>query len=494
MRDAPDTAAVAQASPLSDAEIGRIGADLLAYPALSVPQQGIARPPLLVLAVSGGVDSMALMHVVAESLAKPKRAHVLVATVDHALRPESADEARFVADEAHKLGLRHVTLVWQGAKPATGIQEAARAARYQLLADACRDQRATDTRLVTAHTLDDQAETVLMRLARGSGIEGLSGMSSADVLPVGSDGHSGTPAIGLRRPLLRIAKARLIATLRARGLAWREDPSNENPAFERVRIRKAMPLLAELGLTAEAIARSASRIAVARDAVRDATLCALGDATLVRVDPLGFVDLDRDLWSFGARGLPEAVQLRVLAAVIACVGGLQRLLSLHSLEAVAREVFVHRSPTAAPFAATLGLTKLTWMKSGLRVQREAGRNPPPPMTLVPGQKGIWDNRFDVMVNAEAGRALQVRPLAREGLQWLRTEGHVPPDVTVDVLQTVPGLWDGPTLVAAPPLAQWWIRYADAAAAAPHREALDRLGEAHFRSERLSLPPRGDIED
>ena len=150
----------ADAPALTDAEIERIGNSLVPPDLPSAPPRDPFDRRLLLLAVSGGVDSMALMHIVAKSVGAMRRAHILVATVDHALRAESAEEARFVHAEAARIGLEHVTLVWQGSKPATGIQEGARAARYQLLANVYHDQLFPEKTLVTAHTLDDQAETV----------------------------------------------------------------------------------------------------------------------------------------------------------------------------------------------------------------------------------------------------------------------------------------------------------------------------------------------
>ena len=163
----------------------------------------------IVAAVSGGPDSMALMHLLARWRATAERPPVLVATIDHGLRPEAADEAAFVAREAAALGLPHRILAWTGDKPSAGIQEAAREARYRLLVAHAREEGASH--LVTAHTLDDQAETVLMRLSRGSGLSGLAGMRPE------------TDRQGIRhaRPLLDWPKARLLDLCHGAGLAFR---------------------------------------------------------------------------------------------------------------------------------------------------------------------------------------------------------------------------------------------------------------------------------
>jgi tRNA(Ile)-lysidine synthase len=209
----------------------------------------------IIAAVSGGPDSMALMQLLARWHAAGSRPPVLVATIDHGLRPEAAEEAIFVAREADALGLPHLILAWTGDKPRTGIQKAAREARYRLLAEHAHVAGASH--LVTAHTLDDQAETVMMRLARGSGLSGLAGMRRE------TERHGIVHA----RPLLELPKARLLDLCRSQGWRFVEDPSNANALFARVRWRRLMPLLATEGLDAERLARFAERAARADEAL-----------------------------------------------------------------------------------------------------------------------------------------------------------------------------------------------------------------------------------
>src|SRR4029079_14189166 len=163
-----------------------------------------------------------------------------------------------VARLAHKLKIAHRTLRWNGRKPATGLQEAARGARYRLLGDAAR--KAGAAHIVTAHTLDDQAETVLIRMTRGSGVTGLGAMARLAPLPSGA-----ARAITLVRPLLDIPKFRLIATLRAAKIPYADDPSNRDPRFTRVRLRTLMGALAQAGLDT----RSLCQPAQARDMPED---------------------------------------------------------------------------------------------------------------------------------------------------------------------------------------------------------------------------------
>ncbi|WP_306225257.1 tRNA lysidine(34) synthetase TilS [Bosea beijingensis] len=203
----------------------------------------------LLVAVSGGPDSLALLALLAGWAQMPGRPALHAATVDHGLRPESAGEAAAVAALCARLGVGHATLRWEGMKPTSAVQAEARRARYALLANEAR--RLGGATLVTAHTLDDQAETMLMRLAHGSGPSGLAGMRA----------RSEVNGVPLARPLLGFPKARLVAMAEARGLPFVRDPSNSDPRFERVRWREVMPALAEQGLTAERFGRLAERMA-----------------------------------------------------------------------------------------------------------------------------------------------------------------------------------------------------------------------------------------
>jgi tRNA(Ile)-lysidine synthetase-like protein len=225
--------------------------------------KSLARFRHVAIAVSGGSDSVALMALARAWSQRRGGPELTALTVDHRLRPASAAEAVEVAGWAGRMGLTHHTLVWDGLKPDHGIQEAARQARYGLLVHWCRANGADAVAL--AHTLEDQAETVLMRLARGSGVDGLSGMSAVSQLE----------GVALLRPLLAIRKARLQATLEALDQPWIEDPSNRDERFERVRVRRALGVLEELGVTAEAIGRSAGRLGSARAALDEAAARAM---------------------------------------------------------------------------------------------------------------------------------------------------------------------------------------------------------------------------
>jgi len=237
------TAEAEAAEPLADDEI----CDLL---------EPFSEQRKILLAVSGGSDSFGMLAAFARWRSLDDTAPaILVASVDHGLRPEAARECARVMDAAARFGLPAAILKWEGEKPASGLQEAAREARYRLLGRFARAERAEA--VLIAHTADDQAETVLMRLLRGSGLKGLAGMDNVAIL-------NGVPVF---RPLLTASKARLVATCEARGWRYLVDPSNDNPGFLRARLRRIAPLLAQEGLTPARLSRLAGRMRRADDAL-----------------------------------------------------------------------------------------------------------------------------------------------------------------------------------------------------------------------------------
>jgi tRNA(Ile)-lysidine synthase len=263
--------------------------------------------------------------------------HLLAVSIDHGLRPEARHEAAAVKRLCEKLGVEHRTMRWRGAKPATGIQEAARVARYRLLRIAA--HRAEAHCVVTAHTLDDQAETVLFRMARGSGLAGICGMAPTVPIdnvatgfaqpppyppPLVGEGREGAARnaaeadqsrrVVLVRPLLKVPKGRLIATLQEAGISYAEDPSNVDPRFARSRLRRLMPALADEGLTAQCLARLARRVRrseAAHEAVVDWAAKRLGLAAGARRVALNSAD-----WS----EFPAEIALRLLGRAIGTIG------------------------------------------------------------------------------------------------------------------------------------------------------------------------------
>lgn len=302
------------------------------------------------LAVSGGPDSLALLLLAAE-FANQNAAHhrFVVYSVDHGLRAEAAEEVTYVVEAARTLGLAARALRWEGPKPATGIQQAARAARYGLLAAAMAEDE-TEI-LVTAHHLADQAETVLMRLAHGSGPEGLRGM----------DYLSEVGSLVVVRPLLGIDPAELARVVATSNLRPVIDPSNTDTDYERVRWRQMLPQLAALGLDARRLSRFANRM---RDA--DRALAAMASSTQTGHD-----------MASGARSvaravlvrLPRAVAIRVVANLLDQVGGGQKPHDLAPIEALTDRL---RIETALKRTSLHGCL-ITSDGTTIAVAREPGR-------------------------------------------------------------------------------------------------------------------------
>jgi tRNA(Ile)-lysidine synthase len=311
----------------------------------------------IVIAASGGPDSTALLFLAARWARRHKTPPKLLAvTVDHGLRPQAAAEAASVKRLARRLGVPHRTLAWRGSKSDTGLQEAARLARYRLLMQA--SARAGSAHILTAHTLDDQAETVLFRLARGSGLTGLAGMATVSLVPVEGGG-----ATFIVRPLLHVPKTRLIATLRAAGIAYSEDPSNRDPRFTRARLRALMPDLAREGLNAHGLARLAGRMRRAEAAIEFAVQAASAALAPSAWPWRGPVVFDADQF----RALPAEVGLRLLGRAIAHTGdeGPVELGKLETLyEAVRQE---------SRFRRTLAGAVVTLAGGKLSVERAAPR-------------------------------------------------------------------------------------------------------------------------
>lgn len=271
---------------------------------------GFADTPVLLLAVSGGPDSTALLLLAARWRAGRKHGPELFAiTVDHGLRPEAAREARAVKRLAARLGVKHRTLRWNGRKPAAGLQQAARAMRYRVLGDAARGAGARH--ILTGHTLDDQAETMVLRMARGSGLTGLGAMARVAPLPV-----DGGNEILLMRPLLDLPKSRLLATLAKAGLSFADDPSNRDPRFTRPRLRGLMPLLAKEGLDARRLALLARRLRRAEQTLELAVDAAVAAVSAMPWTGGNAIVLDAEKFL----RLPAEAALRLLGRAIARVG------------------------------------------------------------------------------------------------------------------------------------------------------------------------------
>jgi tRNA(Ile)-lysidine synthase len=305
----------------------------------------------LALAVSGGPDSLALM-LLANEHAKAADTHhrFIVYSVDHGLRPEAADEVAFVMREAERLGFEARGLRWEGKKPATGIQEAARLARYGLFERAMREDGADV--LLTAHHLSDQAETVLMRLAHGSGVEGLRGM----------DYFAEIGDLTIVRPLLEIDPADLHAVVDRAGLIPVTDPGNSNLDYERVRWRQMLPQLAALGLTPGRLSAFAQRMRQTETALVSMTAEAM---SLVTIAPgIEEASIERET----LRGIPRAIAVRVVAKMLDLVGRGQKPKALSAVEDLTDRL------VREPIRTTLHGCLVRSTRTTIRVTREPGRD------------------------------------------------------------------------------------------------------------------------
>ena len=305
------------------------------------------------LAVSGGGDSMSLMWLAAQWAGQTQQPPQLtVLSVDHGLRPGSAEDATWVGEQAETLGMAGAMLQWQGPKPTTGVQARARQARYDLLIGWCLDHGAGA--LVTAHSLEDQAETFLMRLARGSGVDGLSAMR-----PAREEGSGDRSAI--LRPLLGVPRARLRSTLVAAGVRWLDDPSNRDPRFERVRWRKTLARLDQEGLAPAMIALSARRLARASQALEHATSKLEADV----------VEQDAKQASFrlaAVQDAPEELMLRLLKRLIMRYGASGEPPELAALERLGEWI-----TEGVSGGRTLAGCRITRRKDAVRIRREDPR-------------------------------------------------------------------------------------------------------------------------
>lgn len=396
--------------------------------------------PRLAVAVSGGPDSLALVFLAAE-WCRARNGEVIALTVDHKLRTESATESAQVATWMANYGIAHHVLAWEGPKPATGIQDAARQARYQLLTTWCRTQGILH--LLLGHHADDQAETVVFRTNRHSGPDGLAGMASLVELP-----H-----LRLLRPLLNLRRDTLRHDLQQRAQDFLNDPSNTDPRFTRVRLRKTMDEAARLDAIALAH-ESAARRTLSEN--QTTSILAAG----ATVDPHGFVSLDvTDLGSTDDASLMQI--LRRLALCVGTQGYPPRTERLQSLMAWLRQGLTNPS---ASRQCTLGGCCWSLRRQQkflqLMVRREPGACAPAlPVSLlssgtITSQAVLWDERFLIEMSLFCsdegpfiidafGRQL---PLLPKNLP----EGAVP-DLPAMVRDTLPIIKDSLGILAIPHL-------------------------------------------
>jgi tRNA(Ile)-lysidine synthase len=371
-------------------------------------------PRHVAVAVSGGSDSLSLLLLLKEWRAKGGPL-VSAVTVDHGLRPESLHEAEWVAQLCKEWDIPHQLLFWSGRESTGNLLDQARRARHEMLAQWAKEHGITHVLL--GHTRDDQAETFVMRLARGSGVDGLSAMRDRWT----------QNDVTFARPLLSIGRETLRDLLRSREQTWVEDPTNLDPSYERSRVREALPGLLDLGITTQGLADVATRMADARAALHHAMIQAA--RKIVRVE-MGDVLIERTPFC----ELPTETARRMLLAALLWISGADYPPRSKALSAVLDAVFRGES-------MTLHGCDLRSQASQFRITREAAA-----LTDVSAGIGeIWDGRWCIEGPEVAGA--RVKPLGQAGLEYCPDRQNSP--LPARSLMAGPALWKGATLLSAP---------------------------------------------
>jgi tRNA(Ile)-lysidine synthase len=401
------------ADPIADGELDTLFADLK-------PARRVA------LAVSGGPDSLALLDCFDRWRRLPGRPEAIVLSVDHRLRAGSGEDAAAVSRVAAARGLAARVLVWDGPRPASGVEAAARAARYGLMLRAAREEGASH--LLLAHHRDDQAETFLMRLARGSGVFGLGAMRR----------EAGAGEVTIVRPFLDLPRARLAATTAAAGLVPVTDPMNSDPRFLRARIRRMMPLLAAGGISSAGIAEAARRFAAAADAIDWAASRVI--AAAVRFDHLAIAWLDPGPFL----PAPAEVRLRALTRLLQAIGGQPYPPRSDRLAALDRGI----GEAHGRFKRTLAGAVIERRGRRFALYREAGRIGLPETAALGRSSLFWDRRFEITIGDRVPPDVMVGALGERGRRAIGAEASLAP---ADALAALPAIRRGTEILAVPSL-------------------------------------------
>ncbi len=367
-------------------------------------------PGRLGVAVSGGSDSLALLHLLDDW----GRVPLAAVTVDHGLRPESAGEAAHVAAICERLDIPHDVLTWQGWDGKGNLQDQARRTRYSMIADWARERGLDGVAL--GHTMDDQAETVLMRLAREAGVDGLSGMAPRVMR------HGAL----FCRPLLGARREELREVLRDRRVAWADDPSNVDEEFERVRVRKALAALEPLGIGVARIAASASHLLDARNALAQVAADFARDKVKSAAGDLIF---DRTLLN----RQPSEIRRRLLVGALKWVASAEYPPRRDALEDL--DEAIARGENATLHGCRIMVSDFT-----LRITREAKAVE----DLAGPTDAPWDTRW--RLDGPHAPGLEVRALGeavKACPDWRATR------LPRATLLASPAIWKGESLVAAP---------------------------------------------
>ncbi len=371
-----------------------------------------SEPERLAVAVSGGSDSLALLGLACEWAGDSCEIHAL--TVDHGLRPDAAEEAKIVTREAVRMGARHKILKWEGWDGRGNLQSEARNARYRLIEDYCLDNQIEA--VLVAHTRDDQAETVLMRLARGSGVDGLAAIR---------EGRFGQGRV--LRPVLNETRQDLRVWLSRQGMTWTEDPTNDDTRFDRVRARRILEHLDPLGLDAERLAETAAAMARAQEALRAR---AFDLAQEIVIDHCGILIFDADALA----SIEEETRLRLVAHGLKCLSGEIYRPRLSSLTSTLEKALLGHGGTLQGCRLIPSGRRLFLVRELKAVER---------LECPTGQNSAWDNRWDITVTDRP--TTSIRALGHEGLNLIER----PPEFPHAAWLSYPGVWQGQELLAVP---------------------------------------------
>ncbi len=386
----------------------------------------------IALAVSGGPDSTAMMQIAALSK-KLKNNKVTVIVVDHGLREESKNEANIVGQNAKLLGFKFKILKWDGVKPKTRIQEIARKTRYKLMTSWCKKKGIE--KLFLAHHLDDQVETFLMRLGKGSGVDGLAVMNYVTEIS----------SLKLVRPFLEIPKTRFIKILSITNLEWISDPSNFSSNYKRSRIRKILPILSKEGINSKQIGLVIKRMRSAKDALNTQTNILL-KKYLSNVDNVAYF-LNKELLKDAKE---KEILLRVLEKIFMNISGSIYPPRRNKLENILSWILKNNNIKAK----TLTGVVVRKRKSELIFYREPD-DCYKSVNIRPltSRYSCWDDRF--FLKANKSNDLQIRALGDVGITILKEEKILKrqgfQNVPLSAWKTVPGVWSKKRLISVPTL-------------------------------------------
>ena len=376
----------------------------------------------IALAVSGGRDSMALMYLVYRWKAHlALNIEIEVLTVNHNLRKAAEDECGFVQKIAKNYGFKHKVLIWEHEHVETSIQEKARKARYQLMLDYVREEN-IDT-ILTAHTSDDNIETFIMRLAKGSGLNGLKSINEIR--------HE--DRIQIQRPLLSLSRSLTTEILRSTGNEWVDDPTNDDERFERVKIRNNISLLSSFNISSDNLTKTIQRLARAHESISFFTN--LVSEELVELSELGHANVNFDK----LRYYPKEIILRVFAKALTDVNGGN--VSLSSLEAVFAELIkTERSKTLN------GCQIIPQKNKYVIVRENRGISP---VEIKINERISWDGRFDVYLKSCDNTNIVIDQIGNADDLRKMIDGTTFQSVPNYVLRTLPGGFIKDKLVLLP---------------------------------------------